>query len=237
MIDPQTVADWYDERYRSGQEQSFGRPVHESVLRLGYLPPREHLRILDVGSGQGYFLLAASEAGHHVIGIDVSRESVRISNTISQTARACVASGQHLPFESNAFDVVTYWGTLEHHQDMRQALDECHRVIKPDGQIILRVPNRQFWVDRLRSLFGLQTGTEQAELIEHALSLDEWKMLIDQTGFEVISVAVDDWFLRQPFKTAIGWRKKLTLAFRKVAIAVAPLNQTYVFDIVCRPRQ
>jgi ubiquinone/menaquinone biosynthesis C-methylase UbiE len=234
-IDTQNVKDWYDARYRSGHEQSFGRPPYESELRLHYLPAKEQLRILDVGAGQGYFLLAAHNEGHQAIGIDISLESANIAAQVSPQTPVYVANGQNLPFENNTFDVVAFWGTLEHHPDMQQTLKECHRVVKQDGRVILRVPNRLFWVYQIWELLGLQTGTEQSELIEHMLSLDEWTALFNQAKLEVLSTDVDDWFVQQPFNTAKGLRKKATLALRKFAIAAAPLTRTYTFDFVCKP--
>lgn len=235
-VDTQTVADWYDARYVTGQEQTFGRPPYESVLRLSRLPSRENMRVLDVGSGQGYFLHAVHDAGHSPVGIDISPEALHVSNKVSPESPVYIASGQNLPFPDEYFDVVAFWGTLEHHPDMLQALRECLRVLKQDGQVILRVPNSRFWVYRILSFLGMEPGTNQQDMIEQLLSMDEWKALCEQVGLEVISTQIDDWFLKQNFKTASGLPGKIKLALRKFSLAVVPLNLTYCFDFVCKPK-
>lgn len=232
--DTGTIAAWYNRRYASGQEQAFGRPPQESVQRLHYLPPVKGLRVLDVACGQGYFLRAVQEAGGHPYGVDIAIEACRIAREQSSAAQIGVASGQQLPFPDDYFDALTCWGSLEHHPDMVQALAEFTRVTRPGGQLVLRVPNRRFWVYLLQgALTGHRVGTEQQDILEHLLSLEEWRALFCEAGLTVETVQADNWFLQHPLSSVPGIVGKLKLLARRLALIVASLPYTYVFDFVC----
>ncbi len=229
-----TITDWYNRRYLSGREQSFGRPYEESVRRLRYLEAGSPSTVLDVACGQGFFLKAAAEAGHVVTGVDLAIEAVRIARRVCSQARVSVGDGQHLPFAARQFDVVTCWGSLEHFPDMSRGLAEIRRVTKPQGTVILRVPNRRFWVYMISRLLGRRGGTEQIDLVEHQHSLPEWRALFEAAGLTVQSVTRDDWFLEQAFGQTSGISGKIKLALRKLSIGIAPLAFTYSFDFVCQ---
>jgi len=79
------------------------------ALRLG-LDEAPPLRILDMGSGTGYFLLVARALGHDVRGIDlgdvpVFNEMIRLFGLARQTHR--VTSEAPLPHGDERFDLIT----------------------------------------------------------------------------------------------------------------------------------
>jgi ubiquinone/menaquinone biosynthesis C-methylase UbiE len=233
---PEDVAEWYNHRYATGQEQAFGRPPRESRDRLERLKLKKSgLKILDVGAGQGYFVREAELLGHEAIGIDIAYEGALIGQALSQTAAFAVADGQRLPFADGVFDVVSFWGTLEHHPNMALAIQECKRVLKKDGLAAFRVPNRDFWVYRVFETLGMKQGTEQQEMIEHLLSQAEWQKLFEDGGFKLLSVQADNWFVRSSIFEAQGLVPRLKMLMRKFSIGLAPLPYTYVFDFVCQP--
>ncbi len=233
MPDQTNAADWYNARYRSGQEQSFGRPPEESVQRLTKLNHEPQGRLLDVACGQGFFLKAAQDAGYQTHGIDIAHEAVAIARRVSPQSDLQVASGENLPYPDDYFDVLTCWGSLEHHPDMRRALAEFTRVTRSGGKLFLRVPNRAFWVYRAGALLGRRSGTEQQDVIEHLLTLEEWRNLFTSAGLTIHTVTADNWFLQQPFRRSDGAAGTVKLALRKLAL-LAPLPATYVFDFLCQ---
>ena len=58
--------------------------------------------------------------------------------------RACRGAAENLPFSSRKFDVVTMIEVLEHTNSDRQVLNECFRVLKPGGRMVLFVPNKLY---------------------------------------------------------------------------------------------
>ncbi len=53
---------------------------------------------------------------------------------------ADVLSGERIPFRDGVFDCVLSFQVLEHVPDPKTLLDECRRVLKPDGTLLISVP-------------------------------------------------------------------------------------------------
>jgi 2-polyprenyl-3-methyl-5-hydroxy-6-metoxy-1,4-benzoquinol methylase len=93
-------------------------------------------KLLDIGAGTGDFLLTAKQNGWNTIGVEPSEKAkgIAIGKGIQFTD-----STQEL--ESNSFDVITMWHVLEHVPDLEIQIKELKRLVKPNGTIIIAVPN------------------------------------------------------------------------------------------------
>lgn len=93
-------------------------------------------RLLDIGAGTGDFLAAAKTGGWDVSGIEPSAKAKEIA---SAKGVAFSASTENFPDES--FDAITMWHVLEHVPDPDKQLAELKRLLKPNGVILVAVPN------------------------------------------------------------------------------------------------
>ena len=62
----------------------------------------------------------------------------------------------HLPFKNNTFDLVFAGEIIEHVVDTDLFLDECKRILKKNGYLLLTTPNLSSWINRIRLLLGRQ---------------------------------------------------------------------------------
>lgn len=98
-------------------------------------------KVLDVGCGTGHFLAAMKKYGHwETVGIDPSEEAIRFAKEVLHV-EAYVGRAEEIHLPDHTFDAVTMWDTLEHLHDPRSALMEVQRILKPRGQLLLRVPS------------------------------------------------------------------------------------------------
>lgn len=109
---------------------------------------------LDVGMGPGRLCAALAERGWMVSGVDASREMVAVARTRLPAATERLLRGETelLPFADATFDLVTATGVLEY-SDLRPAIAEIARVLRPGGRAVLSYPNPRalyaIWKTRL----------------------------------------------------------------------------------------
>jgi 2-polyprenyl-3-methyl-5-hydroxy-6-metoxy-1,4-benzoquinol methylase len=121
------------------------------ILRL--LEGAEPLRILDVGCSGGRLGEQLRERGHHVTGIDLV-ETPQTSKRVDAFFRADLEQG--IPNEvGDNYDVVIAADVIEHLRNSDQLLRQLAERLRPDGRLLLSVPNFGHWYPRLRTVLGI----------------------------------------------------------------------------------
>lgn len=116
-------------------------------LRIDWLRAQRYLTgpntsILDVGCSTGMFLRVLADQGFtEVSGLDLSR--THRDYVEEQHRIRCYASLGSLP--SARFDLITCYAVLEHTADPLSFLQHIHRALKPEGHVVLLVPNYRSW--------------------------------------------------------------------------------------------
>jgi SAM-dependent methyltransferase len=141
----------YAEDYHSGYERHRRKKLRTATVRLNRiaaLVEAESPRLLDVGSSVGSVLEAALERGWEAVGTDVSASAVRFCRERNLPCR--LFDGVTLPFDDGSFDVLTSWHVIEHVADVRRALAEWFRVLRPGGVMALETPDAASPIVRFR---------------------------------------------------------------------------------------
>lgn len=99
------------------------------------------IRLLDAGSGTGWFSKYAVSKGANVTSLDVG------TNILRKVAEKCysyrvVGSVCDLNLKDRSFNVVLSSEVIEHTPSPHKAVKELCRVLKPGGILVLTVPNR-----------------------------------------------------------------------------------------------
>ena len=140
-------------------------------------------RLLDVGAGQGRFVVRARAAGYNASGIDPHR---RFSGPGGE-ASAVVAptSVEQAQITPESLDVVTLWHVLEHVDDPRDALERIAGWLAPQGGVIVAVPNLASLQARLgrERWYHLDVPRHRTHFTPAGLMA-----LLGATGFEVVAV-------------------------------------------------
>jgi 2-polyprenyl-3-methyl-5-hydroxy-6-metoxy-1,4-benzoquinol methylase len=110
-------------------------PYWTRILRL-INQQKKQGKLLDIGSGNGAFLVQARLAGFDVEGQDISPYFLNYcKKTYGLKIHEGELSSLHLP--SNCFDIVTLFDVIEHHRQPQDLLQEVRRILKPDGIIVI----------------------------------------------------------------------------------------------------
>jgi SAM-dependent methyltransferase len=91
--------------------------------------------------------------GARFIGIDLSDRSLRLTQERFRlygfAGRLFQADAEFLPFASSFFDVIYSWGVLLCVPNIRSAVEEVHRVLRPGGKAIVMLYHKSslnYWV-------------------------------------------------------------------------------------------
>ena len=118
------------------QEQT-GNAGYEYSLNILKLSGRDIL--LDIGCGTGIFCHLAWETGAKVVGIDATHELVLRAKKRVPEAPFITGEMEQLPFEDANFDVVTGFNSFQYAENVKNALAEAWRVLKPGGRLVAMI--------------------------------------------------------------------------------------------------
>ena len=113
-------------------------------LEVEYVPGG---RILDVGCGSGLNVWLYQQAGWDAIGVEPADSAAATARSMGLDVRT--GTLDEVRFPSSYFDVITMYQVLEHIANPRTVLEECHRILKPGGKLLVSVPNIECYDLRL----------------------------------------------------------------------------------------
>lgn len=197
-------ADYWDTVVGAWQEmhpQALWREHSDAVnssLLARWLPhdPVERLLktdLFDEACSEGLYSLLASRA-RTVVGMDLSVLTAHTARLRYHALRATEADARCLPFADGTFDVIVSNSTLDHFEtldEMIVSLQELHRILRADGQLLLTLDNlanpaialRNALPSWLLNRFGIVPYYVGATCGPRRL-----RRIVTQVGFEVLEV-------------------------------------------------
>ena len=176
---PADLGVYYDASYHGGRHSFTARYCTQRRVRMltQIAGAGKGRSILDIGCGDGTFLLRARDAGWKVFGTEMNPRLAREAGLTVETS--LVAVEKYAPF-----DCITLWHSLEHMQDAHATVEASRKLLPPrSGLLLLAVPDagglqarcfhdRWFHLDVPRHLYHFTYKSLQK--------------LLDSTGFEVV---------------------------------------------------
>ena len=138
----QTYYDAFSEGYDARRHQGYHAMLDEleSELVLRYCAGRH---VLDAGCGTGLILDRVQPEVRSVVGMDLSMGMLHKARTRVAAATRGLVHGSltDLPFGDDSFDAAFSFKVLAHVPDIKKALRELARVVRPGGHLILEFYN------------------------------------------------------------------------------------------------
>jgi len=159
-------------------------------------------RILDVGCGTGIllpYLLQACPLATCVVELDFAEDMLRENARKvpdRRVARLC-ADAQTLPFPDEHFDLAVCFGVLPHLVDLKAALEELLRVLRPSGGLAV---GHLMGSAELNAFHRLLGGPVVSDTLPPAESLAQ--MLRHLKATVVAAEENPDWYFVQAVKAA-----------------------------------
>lgn len=192
-----TDSGYYKKYYESGYYENTTGPLLSKLLDvlsrflaykkqqliLASLKKKNGISILDVGCGEGSFLLKLNAKKFIKNGVEINQEGVAI----------CRKSGLEIysqnlidiNFENKKFDVITLWHVLEHLPNPVEMLKKIHTILSDNGVLIFEVPNTDS--------FGFKYGREDWFHLDSPRHLMLYNIrsvtrLCELSGFRIITI-------------------------------------------------
>lgn len=133
--------------YDRGMEvlfQTFGADeasLREQLAQLLALTPAA--RVLETGCGTCRDTAHLASRSARVVATDLSKDMIGIGRTrlsaspVLERVRFCVSDAGALPFGDAVFDAAYHFGGVNLFADVRHALAEMARVVKPNGRVVV----------------------------------------------------------------------------------------------------
>ena len=101
---------------------------------------KDEIKILDIGTGPGFFPVILAEAGYKVTAVDYTQEMLdtakRNAGNLCERISFYKMDAQNLEFEDDVFDVVISRNLTWNLKDPKRAYEEWCRVLKPGGKLL-----------------------------------------------------------------------------------------------------
>jgi SAM-dependent methyltransferase len=160
------------------------RSFYENTARI--LDLENDDKYLEIGFGSGLFIRKYASHGSRVVGVDCSRDMVKLARAIN---RDLVASGQAefiqgdvstLPWKGNEFSAVVGIETFFFWSEPKAALKEICRVLASGGRLVIEMA------------YNKDDGRDHAKQVEkHGLRLysgEDMVRLLKESGFSEVCV-------------------------------------------------
>lgn len=109
-------------------------------------------KILDIGTGTGYFSHTMQQKGWQVEAIE---KSAQARSFAKKNFNLDIKDDSGLnDFSSGSFDVITLWHVMEHLEHLNETWERLYELLKDDGCLVVAVPNcssydaqkyKEFW--------------------------------------------------------------------------------------------
>lgn len=183
-----------------------------AVSRLLSLVPGSSRKLIDVGAGIGRLVPLYEGRCQQFILLDSSEHQLAEAKNIrplNTKGKTLIGDGENIPLPSGDLDTALCVRVLHHLQDPTKVIQEINRIIEVGGYLILEIPNKLHFKNRLMTMLGrVQEKLDQHDPISVSVNNKEVtfvnhhpKTIIDllkSNGFEILEVLSVSNF-RSPF--------------------------------------
>ena len=157
------------------------KPVFRRAANL-LVQYRRSGRLLDVGTGFGFFPAEMKKRGWEVAGVEISQKAMDYARDVFGLT---IFPGplEEAAFPDNDFDAVTGFYVVEHLSHPMAFLGECHRILKPGGLLLLRYPHTTPIKNFLQFL-GIKNGLYDLPAHLSDFSPKMIQQCLEKIGFE-----------------------------------------------------
>lgn len=167
-------------------------PYSSHAQILNWVEREQPSDVLEVGTATGYLSFEMEKRGCTVTGIEKNPEMAKAARGFCSKMLVGDIETMNLQ-ELGRYDAIVCADVLEHLREPRKILQQLHSLLKPDGKILISLPNvAHIWV-RTNLLLG-RFDYEKAGILDEThlrfFTLKSAKKLADDAGLKVANFSV-----------------------------------------------
>lgn len=132
-----------------GADQLSENERRRNYYILKYFPAHQGDKILEIGSGRGWFSLKMAKKGFDITAVDLSQKNLDLIQEKSSRIKTKYGSAEKLPFIEERFDWIVMNEVLEHLENPKEVLSHISNFLTPQGKIFISVPYQENIVQEL----------------------------------------------------------------------------------------
>lgn len=172
-----------------GFDATYSQHVRNELIELIVEPADTSLCILEVGCACGGTLLGIKNKYKQskLYGIELNKHSAEIASLIAEMHEADIEKDS-LPYQEEYFDYVIFADVLEHMSDPWAALQNIRKHLKPEGKILMSLPNIMHFSVISKLIMGTWEYEDSGILDKTHLrffTLNEIYKMAITTGYEI----------------------------------------------------
>ncbi len=107
-----------------------------------YVPREGDRKVLDVGSGYGFYVNALSERGYDAHGMEISDDRIELArDTMKGKFHHGEVNDDVIAEFAGSFDAVTSFHVIEHLRNPTDYVSRLLKLLRPGGWLLIEVPN------------------------------------------------------------------------------------------------
>jgi SAM-dependent methyltransferase len=175
------------------------QPENDWTVSLLNIQPDDH--IVEIGFGPGLAVEKLVARGARVSGVDFSETMVDAARKRVKSERVDLRLGEaeKLSFADSMFDKAYSIHSIYFWKSPLQALSEIHRVLKPDGFVVLTILPKEKWVPEGSEM---PLGTPECK----PYSGIELEAMLREVGFKRTEIKADNNLVYRSNYSVIGFR-------------------------------
>ncbi len=173
-------------------------------------------KILDVGSGSGYFLNHMKKNGYDVTGVEISDKAIQLCSAnfgIQAFKPEYMLEGKL----DNDYDLITLWHVFEHVYSYNEYFDIFNNSLSKNGKLVIAMPNhdsfdsqfyRTHWAayDTPRHIWHFTPKTfEQFASKRGFKMIQKYRLPLDPFFNSMVSASYKEKFTFLPFTVLVGF--------------------------------
>lgn len=164
-------------------------------LLTSFLPEKCSGNIVDLGCGTGFLTQALQHyfPSNRLIALDLALPMLKMTREkLADSVSYICADAENLPFAKDSIDTLLSNVALQWCQPIDKALNECQRVLKPDGTLIFST----FGFQTLCELKTAWTSVDDFAHVNTFYDAQQLEKALQQAGFNNLEIKVEQYLPR-----------------------------------------